>query len=275
MKKLLVSLAALALIGAGLAQDIGAAGHTPPPTPSGDYSDNSEGGRTASLTETVYVNIPDRVALHLTDTGFTLDLNDLQGSIDAHPALDCFLVQKDAIADFTSYEEFTEAISGLQVRNYPAVVFDENNNVAMAGDDYLKGGLACVNTKVAQKFSNYVHGWKLSADVNIPTLSGIKFAIMDSVDNNPWYIADGDTSVCLIWFFRCLAYDGAYSYYVPESTFGFHNPLELDNSILARQRLGKTNGWLDDHISEWFYFDGSEIAGNHEVSIMFTLTGGL
>jgi hypothetical protein len=277
MKKLLALFAILALLGAAFAQDMGATGHTPPPASGSDYADNSEGGNSASLTERVNISIPHRVALHLTQTELDLDLNNLGESMADAAGLDCFLVRKADIpaGEFSNYDTFVAAVSGYAVSNYPAVVFDGDGDVAMDGEEYLKGGLACSNTKIVQKFSNYLAGWRLTADVNIPTLSGIKFAIMDSVEHNPHYIADGDTSVCTFWFIKCWNYDGVYKYYVADTTLGFFNPLELDNSTLANQRLGRTNGWLDDHITEWFYFDGSEIAGDHTVTVQFTLTGGL
>jgi hypothetical protein len=261
MKKVFALIATLALLGGVFAQD---------------YADNTAGGNSASLTETVNISIPNRVALHLTNTGFDLNLNDLGAAINDGD-VNCFLVRKNDIPhhDFANFDAFVAAVDFANpVSNYPAAVF-ENGEVAMDGNEYLKGGLACSNQSIVQKFSNYLLGWKLEADVNIPTLSGIKFAIMDTVENNPSYIADGDTSVCTFWLLWCRNYDGVYKYYVPHTTLGFHNPLELDNADLARQRIGKTNGWRDDHITQWFFFDGSEIAGSHAVDVVYTLTGGL
>jgi hypothetical protein len=268
MKKAIALIATLALFGAVFAQ--------------ADYADNSGGGNTATLNQTVNISIPNRVALHLTSTSLALDLNSLGDSIGEETGVFCTLVRKDRMDDIDSYASFIAAMGGQDniraVYTYPAAVI-ENGQVQREGGEYLKGGLACSHDFIIQKFSNYLSGWHLTADVNIPTHSGIKYAIIDHVYNDPLvndpWVADGDTSVCRIWFLKCLLRDGVYSHYVDETKGLLGNRLELDDVSLARERPGRTNGWLDDHITQWFYFDGSEIAGDHRVEVQFTLTGGL
>lgn len=258
MKKFISFVAALALAGFVLAAD---------------YADNSSGGHKASLTETVTVKIPHRVALHITETSVNLDLNDLDSFL-AQDGNSCHLIRKDDIRNFRSYDDFYRAIDTEHaVSNYPAAVFGEDGNIAMDNGEYLKGALVCTTGLTVQKFSNYLLGWELTADVNIPIASGIKFAIMDMVDGR--WIEDGDTDVCygLPTKWGCIGLEALSKHkrhYADQSSFG----LELDDATLAQQRLGQTNGWLDDYITQHFYFDGSEVAGSHQVTVKYTLTGG-
>jgi hypothetical protein len=238
-----------------------------------DYDDNSGGGNTATVNQTVTIDIPNRVALHITKTSVHLDLNNLDDFDGA-----CYLIRKDAIDNYTNFDAFIAAIDfDNPVSNYPAAVFDDAGNVAMDGDEYLKGALVCKVHKIIQKFSNYKHGWELAADVNIPNGSGIKFGIKDLVEHDPFNVLDGNTDGCLKiayhwwWGWHCAIPSPSYlrRHFVSQTVKG----LELDDATLALQRVGRTNGWLDDHIFEYFLFDGSEVAGSHAVELEFTLTG--
>lgn len=223
LKRLLAIIAATALIATAAAQD---------------YSDNSGGGNTAEQTQTITIDIPQRVALHLTDTSFELDLDDLEGK-------DCRLVPKGtAITGFLQLEGFAE--SGMVVENYPAAIFDESGNVATNDQgEYLKGTLVCSNVFVVQKFSNA--GWEFSANVDQDEGSGV-FGLIDRADGTA---ADGQ----------------------PESDWRYLLTNGGSNLTLAWDRNRVTGGWLDDEITQLFWFDGSETPGPKTISVEYVLTG--
>lgn len=234
-----MAVVALFLAGTALAQDF-------------DYGVND-----ASVTQTVTIAIPTRVAIHISQSDFALDLDDLA---DAN----CYLVRKDLVEGVTGFDSLIEAIiaSGQhEVDEYPGVVLDAEGNIAVENGEFLKGGMVCFNEKTVQKFVNTLLGWELSADVTMNPGMG-QFAILDSVE--PWYVLDGLTP----WF-------GERYRHLVDSNDGLFWNVHLDDAELAEQCLGRSDGWLDNYIYELFFFDGRERPGEKTMTVTFNLVGGL
>lgn len=240
MKRLFATMAAVVLVLAGTAL-----------AANFDY-----GVRDASVMQTVTITIPTRVAIHITQSEFALDLNDLSG-------VTCYLVRKDLIETVDDFDSLVDAIvaSGPHlVTAYPGVVLDGDGNVMVENGEFLKGGMACYNTKTVQKFVNSSLGWTLSADVSMNPGMG-QFGILDDVD--PWYVIDGLTP----WF-------GHRYRHLLDSNDGIIRNVKLDDADLADQCLGRSDGWLDNYIYELFFFDGGERPGEKTMTVTFNLTGG-
>lgn len=271
MKKLLALLiiTIIALAGSAFAQDYDS------------DSDNNDG--TASVDQTITITIPERVALHITETTYTLDLNTPTayaglGGFD-YTGEGCGFVRQNQIdqiaagdpevgpwapfgvvGDYLTLESLFLANGG--VSTYPAVILNGGNveNLGTTEDpDYSKGLLVCSNTKIVQKFSNSPSGFTFSVNVEVPAGVG-QFGIIDRVmpfdlpPTNDDGINDG---------FPERDYDhllGA----------GSHGPLTLAESSSVN-----TNGWRDDLIRELFYFDGTETPGTHIITVTYTLASNL
>lgn len=239
MKKIAL-LAVFALMGAALA--------TEPTQPGQAWAINDSGSDTVSLSETIKVIIPTRYALHLTEDSWTIDLNNvpaanqdwsLNSGYDL-PEEACYLVPKNVktVDDLRAY-----ILDGGVLRpayNYPAI-YDYNDNGKI--DDTEKGTLICLNQKILQKFSNDPDGWELSVQVTSNSDSGFGvFGLGDRI--MPEGPQDGFTTTTLP--------------YGPD---------------VVASGQGTTGGWLDDLILEGFWFDGTEAAGNYEITVTFSLAG--
>lgn len=229
--------------------------------PTGDYS---YGAKSVSVTEKIVITIPNRVALHITDTGFSLNLDNLGAFIGTgyNGLRNCFLVPKSLQGGILTFADLEAAIAlGIKVSSYPAVVLDANGNIVLDTNlGYLKGGLVCVNFKVVQKFSNATRGWQLDATVDLNGNVG-QFGILDSADEALVAVGGGYTSGSL------YASTSLVSKLVSADT-SFNLATNTDYNVGYT-----TGGFLDDYIAEFFYFDGSETAGTGGVDVMFTLTG--
>lgn len=192
----------------------------------------------ATVTERINLTIPQRVALHLTEDEWIVDLNNPALGADGEG---CYLVPKgyqgtleDAIAD---------ALDGNfePINTYPAIK-DLNNNGRI--DEGEKGTLICLNKKVLQKFCNNRDGCELDLKVT-RTLGGPNYGLGGVVENAP---------------------DLQYSKFVQFNGQDDGDPLEL-----LKVLNGRFPGWLDDLIIEAFWFDGSEVAGTYEFNFLFHL----
>lgn len=222
IRKLLVVLAFAALAATAAAQP--------------DFNYNSEGGDRTRVRQQIELTIPTRVALHITDTDFALDLNNLEGA-------GCRMVPKGVMpSDYNSLRSY--ARGGQAVSIYPAVVLDQNGNVAEVAGTYQKGTLVCRTEFVVQKFANT--GWELTADVDMTEGSG-KFGIRD--DALKGGVPDGSA----------------------ESNYRHLIGASADGLILAHSG-SPTGGWLDDKIEELFWFDGTETPGDKTITVTFVLT---
>ncbi|HEX7039731.1 MAG TPA: hypothetical protein VF202_06450 [Trueperaceae bacterium] len=224
IRKLLVVLAFAALAATAAAQP--------------DFNYNSEGGDRTRVRQQIELTIPTRVALHITDTDFALDLNHLEGV-----GAGCRMVPKGVMpSDYNSLRRY--ALGGQVVSIYPAVVLDQNGNVAEVDGTYQKGTLVCRTEFVVQKFANT--GWELTADVDMTEGSG-KFGIRD--DALKGGVPDGSA----------------------ESNYRHLIGASADGLILAHSG-SPTGGWLDDKIEELFWFDGTETPGDKTITVTFVLT---
>jgi hypothetical protein len=196
----------------------------------------------ATVTERINLTIPQRVALHLTEDEWVLNLNNPPlGNLNTKEG--CFLVPKGFQG--TLQDALNAALSGTlrPIAAYPAAQ-DFNGNGKLEDDE--KGTLICLNQKVLQKFCNNREGCEL--DLKVTRTSG-----------GPTY---GKLGV------REEAPDINHTRFV-EIIPGVNDdgdPLEL-LKVLG-QRLP---GWLDDIIIEAFWFDGTEVAGTYEFNFLFQL----
>jgi len=221
VRKLLLALAGITLVATAAAQ--------------ADFNYNETGDRTRVRQE-IELTIPTRVALHITQTDFALDLNDLAGA-------GCRLVPKGVMpSDYQGLRSYAQ--SGKAVSTYPAVVLDQHGNIATEGGEYLKGTLVCRNEFIVQKFANT--GWELTANVAMTEGSG-KFGLRD--DALKGGVADGSA----------------------ESDYRHLIGASADGLMLAHSG-SPTGGWLDDKIEELFWFDGTETPGDKTITVTFVLT---
>jgi hypothetical protein len=192
----------------------------------------------ATVTERINLTIPQRVALHLTEDEWVLDLNDPPlGNPDTGEG--CFLVPKGYAGSLE--DAINDALNGelTPVNTYPAVIFADMEVVE-------KGTLICLNQKVLQKFCNNGDGCEL--DLKVTRTSG-----------GPTY---GKLGV------REEAPDINHTRFVEiiPGTNDDGDPLELLKVLGER-----LPGWLDDIIIEAFWFDGTEVAGTYEFNFLFQL----
>ncbi len=212
---------------------------------------NESGSDSVSLSETIRVTIPTRYALHLTETLWELDLSNPPAGSDyafsssepTAPENGCYLVPKYVASgnDLQGYLYDGGILRGMD--NYPAIK-DYNGDGEISNDE--KGTLICVHHKILQKFSNDPDGWKLLISVtngqNSPTSGFGYFGMADHV-----------------------LPAGAWGYF-------YTNSLPVTEQQVA-SGAGTTGGWLDDDIVEAFWFDGTEAAGDYELTVTFTLAG--
>lgn len=236
MKKWLVAMALLL----GLAMATGG---------NGDDAWAVSGGDDLSVAvdEVIKLKIPVRYALHLDESLWELDLSEPPAGVDyvfnpndpQPPEEGCYLVPKfvTTIEDLGKYAAKGELFRGIDT--YPAIR-DFNGDGEITGDE--KGTLICVNHKLIQKFSNDPDGWKLTVDVTGNPTTG--FGYFGMADILPFGL-------------------GGYFY---------TDTLPVSDQEIA-SGSGPTGGWLDDLIVEGFWFDGSEAAGDYELTVTFTLAG--
>ncbi|GAA6758111.1 hypothetical protein [Thermus oshimai] len=224
MKKLFLSLSALALLlGVALADEV-----------------VDVGSDEASVTERITLTIPQRVALHLTEDEWILDLNSPPRGASGEG---CFLVPKGYTGSLE--DAVNDALAGElePMDTYPAIKdLDGDGSIS----DEEKGTLICLNQKVLQKFCNNGEGCELDLKVT-RTLGGPTYGKLGVLDEAP---------------------DIGHSRFVA-ITPGVNDdgdPLEL-LKVLGR----RLPGWLDDLITEAFWFDGSEVAGTYEFNFLFQL----
>ena len=236
MKKL-ITLALLAAMGLALAQ-----------TQAGgeDWTIGDDQG--VSVSEQITVTIPVRYALHLTEDSWVIDLaadpfpaaqSDWSVNSERLPEEACYLVPK-AIKNVDQLRAYLAKGGVLKpAYNYPAI-HDYDDDGRISNDE--KGTVLCLNKKILQKFSNNPDGWQLSVEVTSSDTDGFGvFGLGDKVmPNGP---ADGFTTTTLP--------------YGPD---------------VVAQGQGTTGGWLDDLIVEGFWFDGTEAAGDYDITVTFTLS---
>jgi hypothetical protein len=226
MKKLFLVLSALALLG-GLAL----AGE--------QYNAGPDG---ATVKERINLKIPQRVALHLTEDEWILDLNNppLGNPVTGEG---CFLVPKGY--NGTLEDAINDALNGTlkPIAAYPAAQdFDGDGKL----EDGEKGTLICLNQKVLQKFCNNREGCELDLKVT-RTLGGPTYGKLGVREEAP--------DINHTRFVEIIP-----------GTNDDGDPLELLKVLGER-----LPGWLDDIIIEAFWFDGSEEAGTYEFNFLFQL----
>jgi len=196
----------------------------------------------ATVTERINLTIPQRVALHLTEDEWILNLNSPPlGNLSTGEG--CFLVPKGFQG--TLQDALNAALNGTlrPIAAYPAAQ-DFNGNGRLEDDE--KGTLICINKKILQKFCNNREGCELDLKVT-RTLGDPTYGKLGVLEEAP---------------------DIDHTHFV-EIIPGVNDdgdPLELLKVL--RQRLP---GWLDDIIIEAFWFDGTEVAGTYEFNFLFQL----
>ncbi len=208
------------------------------------------------LNEKITVSIPKRLALHLTETSWTLDLNSPpMGNVEAGEG--CFLVPKNFGGTPQDLLAMLEAGELTPADNYPAIV-DINDDGMITNDE--KGTLVCFNKKVLQKFCNnwqlgYNYGCEFDLKVNMVfpqnTTGGYgRFFFYDEVTMPP---------------VGQVTYNPYVEIVPGQNDDG--DPIEM-----LKVRGARFPGWLDDYITEGFWFDGSELPGTYEFNVVFMLT---
>jgi len=210
----------------------------------------------AKLQEEIKLSIPKRLALHLTETNWSLDLNDPPlGSVTAKEG--CFLVPKGYQGTPKDLLEQLQAGELTPAGTYPAIV-DINGDHQISNDE--KGTLVCFNKKVLQKFCNTwqqgtAHGCEFDLKVNV-------------IRPYPFQGSYG----------RLFFYDDVTLPPVGQVTVNPYVEVTPGNNDqgspieVLRVRGARFPGWLDDFITEGFWFDGSELPGEYEFNVIFMLT---
>ncbi len=227
------------------------------------------GDNEAIATENIEVTVPPRVALHITETQWDLDLNSPPlGSYETGEG--CFLVPKD-FGDYNddgtvdSKDVFDAYQDGnLQpIDTYPAI-YDFDNDGRIGGNE--KGTLVCINKKIVQKFCN---NWVSTAGQEDGNSTGCEFDLKVNIQS-PYPLGDAS-------YGRLFFHDRPEPLPVGDLTF---TPfLEVtpgngdDGSPIEwlKIRGGRFAGWLDDYITEGFWFDGTETAGTYVFTITFRI----
>lgn len=209
-----------------------------------------------NLEENIKVSIPKRLALHLTETSWNLDLSSPPlGNVDTGEG--CFLVPKNFNGTPEDLLEMAEEGELTPADTYPAIV-DINNDGQITNDE--KGTLVCFNKKVLQKFCN---NWQEG------TGYGCEFDLkVNFVTPSPFTGSFGRL------FFKddvTLPPVGQVSYRPFVEIVPGQNdegtPIEMLKVLGAR-----FPGWLDDYLTEGFWFDGSETPGTYQINVVFMLT---
>ncbi len=226
MKKLILSLSALVLfLALALAGEV-----------------YNVGDSQATVTERINLTIPQRVALHLTEDEWVLDLNNPPlGNPSGGEG--CFLVPKGFSGSLE--DALNAALSGglHPINTYPAIKDMDGDGSIEPGE---KGTLICINKKVLQKFCNNREGCELDLKVT-RTLGGPTYGRLGVRDEAPDILHSRFVEI------------------IP-GTNDDGDPLEL-----LKRVGGRFPGWLDDIVIEAFWFDGSEVAGTYEFNFLFQL----
>jgi hypothetical protein len=228
VKRALLTLSALLALGLALANG-----------PDDEYN---VGDQQATVTERITLTIPQRVALHLTEDEWVLDLNSPPLGNQA-TGEGCFLVPKGF--EGTLEDALEAALAGdlPPMDAYPAAK-DLDEDGTLENDE--KGTLICINQKVLQKFCNNGQGCELDLKVT-RTLGGPTYGKLGVKD-----IAEDINHESFVEIIPGTNDDG--------------DPLELLKVLGNR-----LPGWLDDIIIEAFWFDGTEVAGTYEFNFLFQL----
>lgn len=269
------TLCAILLSGMALAAD--------PPLAGGENSNFIvTDGSPAAMTQDITLSIPKRVALHITETEWRLDLNNLSDPemTDLGPK-GCFMVPKTyqfpqvytpAPVNTSFHAENLESIfiaaladelPGMAV--YPAVDGNQNNSIE---GDHDKGTLVCLNYKVIQKFCNISpYGSDLGGGYTSNPQCELDVKFIRTASNNG-FLDYGQFFVHDRILQDTLNPGSGGSTY---ESFRFLNP--GDTAMLVHLEQGdRFVGWQDDLFYEGFYFDGSEVAGGHKFRLVFTLS---
>ena len=232
----------------------------------GDYEEGGGENSDPTTNQTITVTIPERLALHLTETTYELDLSDPGNGNFVEYAGDwpsqywpdgegCYMLPKHVTLNpaLETMIALTSAVyhNGTPVASYPAVILDGEGVAQDGAGNWQKGSLVCFNQKVIQKFANVP--WTFSADVNIDGAIGT-FGIVDVIIDR-YYAPVTYTN----------GYDGR-----NEGDLR-HMLTQSESGLVLATGNGATNGWLDDQITEIFWFDGTETPGTHTVTVTYTL----
>ncbi len=254
MKRILI---ALALLGLGLAF-----AETPDSGP-GEVWTSGDGPQ--SVSESIQVSIPVRVALHITETAWDLDLDQVPPADQLGEG--CYLIPKN-FGDYNddgtvdAKDAFDAYMDGelRPAHNYPAI-YDYDGDGKIADDE--KGTLFCVNKKIVQKFCN---NWSTG------TGDGCEFDLKVNITSPyPW---DPETHSFGRMFFHDeaeLPDDGTVENYVPFVELTAGSNLEGQAIEIIRMRGARFPGWLDDYITEGFWFDGTELPGTYVFTVTFRI----
>jgi len=122
-----------------------------------------------------------------------------------------------------------------------------------------KGPIMCTFQTVVEKFSNSDKGWLFTGSLAGQGAAGFPF---------PLYISD---------YFSFNDPDfpgvgGAFNNFSPSEGGVAIRTSDLKPGRLARNNVGTTGGWKDDHLLEVLVFDGSVAAGTYTGVVTFTLT---
>jgi len=208
------------------------------------------------LQEQVTVHIPMRLALHLTESRWDLDLaNPPLGDPAAKEG--CFLVPKGFDGGPKDLLAMLEAGELTPVDTYPAIV-DANDDGEITPDE--KGTLVCFNKKVLQKFCNNWEegtGYGCEFDLKVNVVRPYPFQ-----GNYGRMFFHDDVTLPPVGTVKI----NEFVEIVPGVNDDGH-PIELVKVLGAR-----FPGWLDDFLTEGFWFDGSEQPGSYEFNVVFMLT---
>jgi hypothetical protein len=204
--------------------------------------DVNVGEEFATVTQDITVIIPLRAALHITEAEWTLDLDD----VDAIGEYCWFISKNEYAANPTLSTELQVFLGSFGPKlGEPAVGFGyppiRPNRYPITDDD--KGYLVCEFEKVIQKFANSGDGWELEISLAGAPLGG--FGVF------------------------------AFTDYIPDLLNNLGKQTIVANGSILETftwTTGTTGGWLDDYITEGFFFDGSEVAGTYELEFIVTLT---
>lgn len=206
--------------------------------------------------EEIQVKIPMRLALHLTETSWTLDLA-APPLGDRETGEGCFLVPKNFTGGPEDLLEMVAQGELTPVDSYPAIV-DHDGDGKISDDE--KGTLVCFNKKILQKFCN---NWEEGTN----------------------YGCEFDLKVNVV---RPAPFEGSYGrmFFYDEVTLPPVGEVQVNPYVeivagqnddgdpieMLKVRGARFPGWLDDYITEGFWFDGSEEPGEYQFNVVFMLT---
>jgi hypothetical protein len=204
----------------------------------------------ATVEQDIKVMIPHRFALHINQTRWDLDLDNAK-----HIEMFCRFVSKNHAAKPHVNAAFLvkELASGSPPAwlvpatgfGYPAI----DPNAGPDINNYEKGYLFCFRGKVVQKFANDPDGWRLDITFSGAPLGGFgAFAIADR------FVVPGTTASVF-------------------EVSGTHTVANGQEVLDVGLKNSTTQGWLNNYITEGFFFDGSEVAGDYTLTVTYTLTG--